>query len=126
MVPIDHARLSARDFGGEPEDYLKLHEFFDQSKYHCTDFRHRAILHNTMGLAIAEQVFGPTIRNSNGCDIPTRELSRRHIMEDCGQVPTVKEWLDALGNRTEATFNRTDRREVRWLKENFYQPAEAT
>ena len=121
MVPIDHARLSARDFGGEPADYLELHEWIDSTKLHCEDFRHRAILHSTFGIGLAEQLFGPTIRNSVGNDIPTRELARRHIKEDCGQVPTVKEWLDALTNQQVSRFNKPDRREIKWLKENYYR-----
>ena len=29
---IHHAMSSAKKFGGEPEDYLRVHEFFDQFK----------------------------------------------------------------------------------------------
>lgn len=124
MVPIDHARLSARDFGGEPTDYLELHEFLDSTKMHCEDFRHRAILHSTFGLGLCEQLFGPTIRNSDGNDIPTRELARRHIREDCSCVPTVKEWLDAFSMGKPQMFNKPDRKELQWLKENYYTAAE--
>lgn len=124
MTPIDHARLSARDFGGEPEAYLELHEFLDQTKMHCADFRHRAILHNTLGMGLAEQVFGPTISNSLGQGIPTRELVRRHIMEDCGCVPTVTEWLDALCCGAVSKFNRPSKKDLKWLKENYYADPE--
>lgn len=120
MVPIDHARLHARDFGGQPADYLPLDEFLDQTKAHCSDFRHRAILHSTLGISLAEQVFGPTIENSNGNGIPVRELVRRHIQQDCSCVPTPKEWLDALTDGTVSKFNRPDRRELAWLQENYY------
>jgi hypothetical protein len=120
MVPIDHARLHARDWGGEPEDYLPLDEFLDQTKMHCEDFRHRAILHSTLGVGLAEQVLGITICNRDGKHIPIRELARRHIRQDCGVVPTVKEWLDALSNGTSHRFNRPSRTDLKWLKENYY------
>jgi len=37
-----HALSSVKRFGGKPEDYLPIHEFFDESKSHFADFRHRA------------------------------------------------------------------------------------
>ena len=41
--PIEHAKSSARRFGGKPEDYQAIHDFFDESKGQVADFRHRAI-----------------------------------------------------------------------------------
>jgi len=38
-----HALSSVRKWGGEPEDYLPLHQWFDQSKEIIADFRHRAL-----------------------------------------------------------------------------------
>jgi hypothetical protein len=125
MVPYDHSRLHARDFGGIPEDYLQLDNFLDATKLHCADSRHRAILHSTFGMYVAEQVFGPVIVNSEGCEIPTRELARRHVMQDCNCVPTVKEWLDAISAGTATQFDRPQRAELQWLKENVYTPKPA-
>lgn len=121
MVPIDHARLHARDFGGIPEDYLKIDEFLDQTKFHFTDYRHRAILHSPLGIKLCEDFFGVTIKNSNGKDIPVRELARQHIVQDCGCVPTAKEWIDGLCNNTCAVFNKPNRNDIRWLTKNYYE-----
>lgn len=123
MVPIDHSRLHARDFGGQPEDYLKIDEFLDQTKFQFTDFRHRAILHNPMGIALCEQIFGPTIKNSAGKEIAVRELARRHIVQDCGLVPTTKEWIDALCEGHARKYNNVSRTDLEWLKRNYYESA---
>lgn len=32
MIPYIHAELSAKRFGGVPEDYLDIHELMDSSK----------------------------------------------------------------------------------------------
>ena len=47
MKPIIHAESSARKFGGQPEDYLEIHNFMDSSKSVIADNRHRALTHNT-------------------------------------------------------------------------------
>jgi hypothetical protein len=41
--PLKHAQNSARKFGGKPEDYLPIHNCFDESKAFLADFRHRAL-----------------------------------------------------------------------------------
>jgi hypothetical protein len=37
--PYHHAVRSVRLFGGVPQDYLKVHDWFDESKAHIADFR---------------------------------------------------------------------------------------
>ena len=120
MVPIDHARLSVRAFAGKESDYLELHKFIDQTKLHFTDYRHRMFLHNPLGISLCEQVFGNTIENSDGNFIPVRELARRHIVEDCGCVPTLKEWADAAVTNSLGQFNHPSKKDIKWLKKNHY------
>ena len=91
--PYHHAQSSARRHGGKPEDYLALHSWFDQSKEHVADYRHRALRHHSQGIFEAERVFGPTITNSDGKAIPTRILGEQHVREDCGRIPTLADWL---------------------------------
>ena len=88
MHPYDHAKSSARQHGGVPEDYLALHDWFDASKEFYADFRHRAVRHHAQGIFEAERVFGPTI---NG--VPTRVLGEQHVREDCGRIPSLQDWL---------------------------------
>lgn len=91
-----HAKSSVRKFGGQITDYLPLHSWFDQTKSAWADNRHRAILHNTFGIFLAEQVFGPAITNSDGRAVPTRAVAEQHVLEDCGMIPTIENWLDQL------------------------------
>jgi hypothetical protein len=100
--PVEHAERDARKFGGKMEDYLPIHNFFDQTKAHMPDMRHRAILHNAFGIYLCEQVFGPIITNSDGKVIATRTIAERHVLQDLKFIPTfndcfgdmkVKDWM---------------------------------
>src|SRR5262245_37807660 len=89
-----HAQSSARLFGGKPEDYLPIHNWFDATKESFCDFRHRAVRHHAEGIFEAERHFGVTIPNSDGKLIPVRYVGEQHVKEDCGgRVPTRAEWL---------------------------------
>lgn len=99
--PYYHAKSSAKKFGGQPEDYIALHEWFDQTKAHLADARHRAILHSSFGIYMAQQVFGEVIvRKSDGKPVPTRMLGEQHVLEDIGRIPTVQDWLGELPMRS--------------------------
>ena len=80
-------------FGGQLEDYLPLHDFLDSSKAHFADIRHRAVLHNSFGISLAEQVFGSTLQIGEDRQVPTRVVAERHVLEDLGQIPTLADWL---------------------------------
>jgi hypothetical protein len=116
MTPDEHAKLSVRDFGGKEEDYIDIHKYLDQTKIHFADFKHRAILHNSMGMKICEDVFGDYITNSDLKDIPVREISRRHILQDCGTVPTIEQTIHALTTNTYQKFNNPKKEDLSWLK----------
>lgn len=94
--PYHHAKSSVRRHGGCVADYLPLHEWFDETKAHMPDPRHRALRHHSEGIFLAVQVFGTTIRNRDGKDVPTRILGEQHVREDLGYIPTVKDWLQHL------------------------------
>ena len=94
--PLVHAERSAKTWGGTAQDYLALHQWFDATKGHLPDNRHRMLLHNSFGLLLAEQVFGPSIPNSAGRRVFTRDLAAQHILEDLGFIPTVAQCLSEL------------------------------
>ncbi len=96
MKPYIHARNSARKHGGEPEDYLKIHNWFDQTKAHIADMRHRAVLHNSFGIYLCEQVFGTNIRNSEGKLVSVRDVGEDHVLEDLGRIPSLAECLQTM------------------------------
>src|SRR4051794_7800805 len=92
-----HAVSSAKRFGGDPSDYQDVHDFFDSTKAAWADGRHRAILHSSFGIFLAERVFGHTItRKSDGKQVPTRIIGEQHVREDHGRIPTIQDWLQNL------------------------------
>lgn len=96
MKPLIHAENSVRKWGGVPEDYIPLHDFLDSSKAHFPDMRHRALLHSSFGIYIAERVFGTYITNSDNRKISTRDILEMHVIEDMGCIPTVQDYLQHL------------------------------
>jgi hypothetical protein len=48
--PLEHAKSSARKFGGVAYDYLPIHQWFDESKAIMADVRHRALRHHAEGI----------------------------------------------------------------------------
>ena len=97
MKPLIHARNSVKRYGGIEEDYLQIHNWFDSTKASTANFYHRAILHNTFGIFLAEQLFGVYITNTDGKKISVRDIAEDHIKEDCqGKIPTIDDWLKEL------------------------------
>ena len=105
-----HALSSARKWGGTAEDYLPLHQWFDESKEITADFRHRALRHHAEGIFMAETIFGPTLTLSTGRIIPTRWVGEQHVKEDLGFIPSFADWVKAI--RPEPWMGRTARIEA--------------
>lgn len=93
MKPYIHSQLHAKKFGGKPEDYQKINDWFDQSKAHVPDLRHRTVLHNSLGIFICEQVFGTNIKNSDGKLVSVRDIGEQHVLDDLGFIPTLQDCL---------------------------------
>jgi hypothetical protein len=96
MTPYKHAQSSQAKWGGTPEDYIVLHDWFDETKQYTGDWTHRALRHHSAGVQWAIEKFGHTIINSKGQKIPTKILAEQHLMEDCGFIPTPKDYLSPL------------------------------
>lgn len=96
MKPYVHARLSARKYGGVPEDYLKIHDYMDVSKSCHADIRHRAIFHHALGPFVMESIFGTNITNSENKLVSVRDIAEDHIIEDCGRIPSVSDYLNNM------------------------------
>ncbi len=94
--PLRHAESSARKFGGRAEDYLSIHNWFDESKAFLPDFRHRALRHHAEGIFLAEKLFGVAIVNSDGKRVPVRYLGEQHVREDLGRIPSAQDWLSQI------------------------------
>ena len=109
MKPWEHAKHSVKKWGGTPEEYMPIHDFIDSSKAHFPDVRHRALLHSSFGIFIAEQVFGtniklkPFVRWVNGTKttimdrlVSVRDIAEVHVLQDMGTIPTVQDYLQHL------------------------------
>ncbi|USA52896.1 hypothetical protein NDN13_15795 [Acinetobacter sp. C32I] len=113
MNAMQHARISAKRWGGKPEDYYELHAFIDSTKSLCSDARHR-ILHTLWGInSVVVPVFGHSIQNSAGKSIDIKDLCERdHLLVDYQQrfIPTLNDFVNAI--------------DVRQLPKNFEQHLE--
>lgn len=96
MKPHLHARNSARKHGGKPEDYYAIHEWFDQTKAHIADMRHRAVLHNSFGIYLCAQVLGDMMTNSDGVLVSVRDIGEEHVLEDLGKIPSLSDCLATM------------------------------
>lgn len=94
--PIKHAESSAHRFGGKLDDYLAIHNWFDESKAYLADFRHRALRHHAEGIFLAERIFGFSIVNSENKAVPVRYVGEQHVREDLGRIPSFQDWLEEL------------------------------
>lgn len=92
-----HALSSVRKWGGEAEDFLPLHQWFDEpSKLIIADYRHRSLRHHAEGIFMAEHFFGPTITLSTGRIVPVRLIAEQHVIEDLGYIPSFADWVRAI------------------------------
>ncbi len=96
MKPHIHAQSSARIFGGTEENYIEVHRWFDDTKGHFPDNRHRSIKHHSQGIFECERVFGQTIINSDGKQVSVRDIGEQHVMEDLGFIPTLADYLQEM------------------------------
>jgi hypothetical protein len=77
-----HALSSVKKWGGAAEEFLPLHQWFDEpSKLITADFRHRALRHHAEGIFMLERFFGPTIVLSTGRVVPVRLIGEQHVRE---------------------------------------------
>lgn len=96
-----HAQASARHFGGEPEDYIKIHEWIDQYKSSFGDVRHRMFLHHANGPWMAQDVFGHYIevfdqKKDKTIKVMVRDIAEHHIVEDLGCIPSPGDYAECL------------------------------
>lgn len=96
MDPLHHSKSSAKKWGGEPEEYMAIHTWFDDTKKGFAYPVHRAMRHHSEGIGWCIDKFGEFIVLSSGKEIPVRFIGEQHILEDCGWIPTMKDWLKHL------------------------------
>ena len=94
--PYHHSLSSVRKWGGIPEDYQALHDWFDESKMLTADFRHRALRHHAEGIFMLERLFGHTITVSTGRVVLVRLIGEQHVREDLGFIPSFADWVRCI------------------------------
>mgnify|MGYP003656583355 CR=1 FL=1 len=95
--PLVHCKSSVKKFGGIPEDYIDIHNWFDETKAWIGHSNHRLFRHHSEGIFECERVFGKSFKNSEGKTVYTRYVGEQHVKEDCnGYIPSAKEWLKGL------------------------------
>ena len=119
MSPYIHSVNSVKNFGGRTEDYIEIHRFLDSTKTHTVDNSHRAILHNSFGIEICEKIFGDIIINSDNKKVEVRYIVIKHIEEDLGFVPTVKDWCQYITKKSWMTGN--NKKSIIAFKNNIYE-----
>lgn len=122
MKPLFHANKSAKKYGGKAEDYQEIHDWFDQTKAHVADMRHRLMLHNSFGIFLCEQVFGIFITNSEGRKVNVRDIGEDHVLEDLGIIPSLENCLSTvdiskihwIGGNGKASSNKPKSKQIAW------------
>lgn len=96
--PYIHSLSSVKQWGGTPEDYLPIHNWFDATKAIIADNRHRALRHHSEGIFLCESIFGVVITNSDSRKVSVRDIGERHILEDFGGrfIPTAQDYLQQI------------------------------
>jgi hypothetical protein len=101
MSPYYHAVSSVKKWGGDWQDYIAIHNWFDETKQYTGDWTHRALRHHSAGIEWAIEKFGHVVVNKDGQSIPTKMIAEQHVIEDCGFIPTPKDYLFPLTKHPE-------------------------
>ena len=105
--PILHAKSSVKKFGGKVEDYIKIHEWYDETKSWVGHSMHRIYRHHSEGIFQSEEVFGKSFINSDDKTVYTRYVGEQHVKEDCfGYIPSAKEWLVNMNKKIKPDWMR--------------------
>jgi hypothetical protein len=99
-TPMHHAMSSAKKHGGTWDQYVHIHNWFDETKAWVPDVRHRAFRHHAEGIFECERFFGTAIKVTleSGIvkEVPVRVLGEQHITEDCGFIPNAKDYVHGM------------------------------
>ncbi|MDB0072942.1 hypothetical protein N9E79_01530 [bacterium] len=98
--PIIHSKSSVKKWGGKWEDYIHIHNWFDETKSWVGNSYHRMFRHHSEGVFECEKTFGEHFENSDGKIVYTRYVGEQHVKEDCyNYIPSAKEWVNAIDSK---------------------------
>lgn len=97
MKPYVHAKSSAKRYGGQPEDYMDIHELMDSSKACLPSNLHRFLAHNSWFIKqIIPRCFGHERVNSDGRKYCPENVAEDHVLEDYKMkfIPSPQDFLE--------------------------------
>ena len=94
------AKSLVRNFELCVNDCRPIDDYFDESRSYMCDVRHRALRHHHEGIFLREKLFGVSITNSDGREVPVRIIGEQYVVEDLGRIPSLSEWLRELTIKT--------------------------
>lgn len=98
--PLQHSKSSVNKWGGRIEDYIDIHNWFDETKSWVGSSYHRMFRHHSEGIFECEKKFGMSFVNSDGKTVYTRYVGEQHVKEDCyNYIPSAREWIQALESK---------------------------
>lgn len=98
--PIIHSKSSVKKWGGKWEDYIHIHNWFDETKSWVGNSYHRMFRHHSEGIFQCEKTFGEHFENSDGKIVYVRYVGEQHVKEDCyNYIPSAKEWVNAIDSK---------------------------
>jgi hypothetical protein len=98
--PIIHSKSSVKKWGGKWEDYIHIHNWFDETKSWVGNTYHRMFRHHSEGIFECEKTFGEHFENSEGKIVYTRYVGEQHVKEDCyNYIPSAKEWVNSIESK---------------------------
>jgi hypothetical protein len=98
--PLQHSKSSVNKWGGKIEDYIDIHNWFDETKSWVGSSYHRMFRHHSEGIFECEKKFGMSFVNSDGKTVYTRYVGEQHVKEDCyNYIPSAREWIQSLESK---------------------------
>jgi hypothetical protein len=98
--PLIHSKSSVKKYGGKVEDYIHIHNWFDETKAWVGHSTHRMFRHHSEGIFECQKIFGESFINSDGKTVYTRYVGEDHVKEDCyNYIPAAKEWIKAIESK---------------------------
>ena len=98
--PIIHSKSSVKKWGGKWEDYIHIHNWFDETKSWVGNTYHRMFRHHSEGIFECEKTFDEHFKNSEGKIVYTRYVGEQHVKEDCyNYIPSAKEWVNSIDSK---------------------------
>lgn len=91
---LEHAELSASEFGGDFTDYIHIHLFMDTPTATYNHELSRSVLYTSFGAVLVAKYFD--FKTKNGVSV--HDVVIAHIKRDLGFVPNLEDWFRRFDN----------------------------